>query len=42
MAISLSEPAARHIAACLAGRSKGEGVRVGIKTSGCSGLAYVL
>jgi iron-sulfur cluster assembly protein len=42
MAISLSEPAARHIASCLATRSKGEGVRVGIKTSGCSGLAYVL
>jgi iron-sulfur cluster assembly protein len=23
-------------------RGKGEGIRVGVKTSGCSGLAYVL
>lgn len=42
MAITLTESAARHVDACLKGRGKGEGVRVGIKTSGCSGLAYVL
>jgi len=42
VAITLTESAARHVDACLKGRGKGEGVRVGIKTSGCSGLAYVL
>jgi len=42
VAITLTESAARHVDACLRGRGKGEGVRVGIKTSGCSGLAYVL
>jgi len=40
--ITLTESAARHVQACLEGRGKGEGIRVGIKTSGCSGLAYVL
>lgn len=42
MAIILTESAARHVDACLKGRGRGEGVRVGVKTSGCSGLAYVL
>lgn len=42
MGITLTESAARHVEACLHGRGKGVGVRVGIKTSGCSGLAYVL
>lgn len=42
MGITLTESAARHVEACLQGRGKGVGVRVGIKTSGCSGLAYVL
>lgn len=42
MAISLTEPAAKHVQSCLANRSKGVGVRVAVKTSGCSGLAYVL
>lgn len=42
MGITLTESAARHVAACLQGRGKGDGVRIGIKTSGCSGLAYVL
>jgi len=40
--ITLTESAARHVQTCLEGRGKGEGIRVGIKTSGCSGLAYVL
>jgi len=40
--ISLTENAARHVQSCLQGRGKGEGVRLGVKTSGCSGLAYVL
>lgn len=42
MAITLSEAAARHVSDFLANRGKGVGVRVGVKTSGCSGLAYVL
>lgn len=42
MGITLTESAARHVASCLQGRGKGDGVRIGIKTSGCSGLAYVL
>lgn len=40
--IHLTENAAQHIRDFLANRGKGEGIRVGVKTSGCSGLAYVL
>lgn len=40
--IHLSERAASHVRDFLANRGKGEGIRVGVKTSGCSGLAYVL
>lgn len=40
--INLTENAAQHISSFLANRGKGEGIRVGVKTSGCSGLAYVL
>jgi iron-sulfur cluster assembly protein len=40
--ISLSERAANHVRDFLVHRGKGEGIRVGVKTSGCSGLAYVL
>ena len=42
MAITLSEAAANRVSTFLANRGKGEGVRLGVKTSGCSGLAYVL
>lgn len=42
MAVTLSESAAKHVSDFLANRGKGVGVRVGVKTSGCSGLAYVL
>ena len=42
MAITLTENAARHVAAHLAKRGKGVGVRLGVKTTGCSGLAYKL
>lgn len=42
MAISLSESAANRVRTFLANRGKGIGLRLGIKTSGCSGLAYVL
>ncbi len=42
MAITLSESAANRVSSFLESRGKGEGVRLGVKTSGCSGLAYVL
>lgn len=40
--IHLTETAATHIRNYLQNRGKGEGIRIGVKTSGCSGLAYVL
>ena len=42
MAITLTENAARHVASHLAKRGKGVGLRLGVRTSGCSGLAYKL
>ena len=42
MAITLTENAARHVGVQLARRGKGVGLRVGVRTSGCSGLAYKL
>jgi len=40
MAVTLSETAAKHVATNLAKRGKGVGLRLGVRTSGCSGLAY--
>ncbi|MCO6523411.1 MAG: iron-sulfur cluster assembly protein IscA [Candidatus Schmidhempelia sp.] len=42
MAITLTDSAAKRIDAFLANRGKGIGLRLGVKTSGCSGMAYVL
>ena len=42
MGITLTQPAADRVRTFLAGRGKGVGVRLGVRTSGCSGLAYVL
>ena len=42
MAVTLTEAAARHVSRYLARRGKGVGVRLGVKTTGCSGLAYQL
>ena len=42
MAITLSEAAAQHVSQFLQKRGKGVGVRLGVKTSGCSGMAYKL
>jgi len=42
MSITLSESAARHVTRYLDRRGKGMGLRVGVKTTGCSGLAYKL
>lgn len=42
MSLSMTERAADHVKSYLSKRGKGLGVRVGIKTTGCSGMAYVL
>ncbi len=42
MAINLTERAATHIRKSLDKRGKGAGLRLGVRTSGCSGQAYVL
>lgn len=40
--ITLTEKAARHVSRYIERRGKGEGLRVGVRTTGCSGLAYKL
>lgn len=42
MAISMTPAAADRVRSFLTNRGKGLGLRVGVKTTGCSGLAYVL
>lgn len=42
MAITLTERAASHVAGFLARRGKGVALRVGVRTTGCSGMAYKL
>ena len=42
MAVTLTEAAARHVSRYLAKRGRGVGVRLGVRTTGCSGLAYKL
>ncbi len=42
MSITLTESAALHVSKYLSQRGKGVGVRLGVKTTGCSGLAYKL
>ena len=42
MAITLTERAANHVQSYLAKRGKGMGLRLGVRTTGCSGLAYKL
>ena len=42
MPVTLTEAAARHVNRYLAKRGKGIGVRLGVKTTGCSGMAYKL
>lgn len=42
MSVTLSEAAALHISNFLAKRGKGLGIRLGVRTSGCSGMAYKL
>jgi len=42
MAITLTESAAKHVSRYIERRGKGIGLRLGVKTTGCSGLAYKL
>ncbi len=42
MAVTLTERAAKHVSNFITRRGKGYGVRLGVKTSGCSGMAYKL
>ena len=42
MSITLTEAAADRVNAFLTSRGNGIGVRLGVRTSGCSGMAYVL
>lgn len=42
MAITLTERAASRVQSFMKSRGKGAGLRLGVKTSGCSGMAYSL
>jgi iron-sulfur cluster assembly protein len=42
MAVTLTEAAADRVTKFLATRGKGVGIRLGVRTSGCSGMAYEL
>ena len=42
MAITITENAASRVKSFLHDRGKGIGLRVGVKTTGCSGMAYVI
>ena len=42
MPVTLTERAAKHVSTFISKRGKGIGLRLGVRTSGCSGLAYKL
>ncbi|MBT3437531.1 MAG: iron-sulfur cluster assembly protein IscA [Oceanospirillaceae bacterium] len=42
MAITMTQAAADHVNNYLTNRGHGEGVRLGVRTTGCSGMAYIL
>ena len=42
MAITMTDAAAERVSSFMTNRGKGIGLRLGVKTTGCSGLAYVL
>lgn len=42
MSITMSDSAAKRVQTFLTNRGKGLGLRLGVETSGCSGMAYVL
>ena len=42
MAVTMTQAAATHVQNFLTKRGKGMGLRLGVKTTGCSGMAYKL
>jgi len=42
MAITLTENAANRVKTFLTSRGKGAGLRIGVRKTGCSGMAYVI
>ena len=42
MAITMTEAAATRVKQFLDNRGKGVGLRLGVKTTGCSGMAYII
>jgi iron-sulfur cluster assembly protein len=42
MTVSLTDSAANRVKTFLQNRGKGVGVRLGVKTTGCSGMAYTI
>ena len=42
MAVTMTERAAQYVASFLQKRGKGVGLRLGVRTTGCSGMAYKL
>jgi iron-sulfur cluster assembly protein len=42
MAVTMTERAAKHVSNFLERRGKGVGLRLGVRTTGCSGMAYKL
>jgi iron-sulfur cluster assembly protein len=40
MAVTLTETAAKHVRSFLEKRGRGLGLRLGVRTTGCSGYAY--
>jgi len=42
MGVTLTEKAATHVSNYIAKRGRGVGLRLGVRTSGCSGMAYKL
>jgi len=40
--INVTDSAKEKIVQLLKNRGKGQGIRIGVKTTGCSGLAYTL
>lgn len=42
MSVSITESAADRVKTFLQKRGKGVGVRLGVKTTGCSGMAYTI
>jgi len=42
MSVTMTEAAAKHVGKALTQRGKGIGLRLGVRTAGCSGMAYKL